>query len=350
MANSGFFGKLKDLLSGGQSSSMSESVVERSDWNEEPIEVKSPELKSPEVKSPEVKSPEVRSPSSSTAVLDYVQCISTSGLHKMAYRTWGDPSNPKVLLCVHGLTRRGTDFDVLAQAMSKEYRVVAPDVVGRGDSDFLGNPMLYGVPQYVSDMVTLIARLNAQQLDWFGTSMGGLIGMMLGSMEGNPINKMILNDVGPKIDPAFLVRLMTYLGKPVTFATKEEGLKYANLVSATFGRHTPEQWEKYNSPQLIQKDGVWKLHYDPNINTPIMMSNPATAAAGEQALWRAFDRIEIPTLIVRGAESDLLSTSTVQEMCRRNPYASAVEVPNAGHAPAFILPEQIEIARKFFAQ
>lgn len=329
MSNSGLFGKIKELLSGGQSSAMSESVIERSDWSEESSQSTS---------------------NSTEPTLDYVQCISTSGLHRMAYRTWGDPNNSKVLLCVHGLTRRGTDFEVLAQAMSKEYRVVAPDVVGRGDSDYLGNPMLYGVPQYVADMVTLIARLKPSKLDWFGTSMGGLIGMMLASMEGNPINKMILNDVGPRIDPAFLVRLMTYLGKPVTFATKEEGLKYANLVSATFGRHTPEQWEKYNSPQIIQKDGVWKLHYDPNINAPIMMSNPASAAAGEQALWRSFDRIKVPMLIVRGAESDLLSPSTVAEMCQRNPNATAVEVPNAGHAPAFIIPEQIEIARKFFAQ
>ena len=280
--------------------------------------------------------------------LDFVQCISSAGLHRMAYRTWGDLDNPHVLLCVHGLTRRGSDFEVLAQAMSDRYLVVCPDVVGRGDSDYLSNPMLYGVPQYVADMVTLIARLNVKRLDWFGTSMGGLIGMMLAGLEDSPIQRMLLNDVGPKIDPAFIVRLMTYLGKPIVFSTKAEGLAYMKDVTATFGRHTSEQWDRYNAPQLVEKDGCWKLHYDPQISAPLMMSNPATVAAGELALWRSFEKIIAPTLVIRGAESDLLSRETVHEMCQRNLHVKALEVPDAGHAPAFIIPEQIQIARDFF--
>ena len=280
--------------------------------------------------------------------LDYVQCISTSGLHKMAYRTWGNPNNPKVLLCVHGLTRRGSDFEELALAMSDRYRVVCPDVVGRGDSDFLSNPLLYGVPQYVSDMVALVARLNPTQLDWFGTSMGGLIGMVYGGLKNCPIHRLLLNDVGPKIDPAFLVRLMTYLGKPVKFATQAEGLAYLNQLTETFGKFTPEQAAKYNSPHLIQKEGVWTLHYDLAISAPLMTATPASAAAGEMALWKSYEAISAPTLIVRGAESDLLSRNTVEEMCKRNPKARAVEIPDCGHAPAFIVPEQIEIARNFF--
>ena len=292
--------------------------------------------------------PSIKSTSKVSGRLDFVQCISSAGLHRMAYRTWGDLNNPNVLLCVHGLTRRGSDFEVLAAAMSDQFRVVCPDVVGRGDSDYLSNPMLYGVPQYVADMVTLIARLNPKRLDWFGTSMGGLIGMMLAGLEASPIERMLLNDVGPKIDPAFLVRLMTYLGKPIVFSSKSEGLAYMREVTATFGRHTPEQWDQYNSPQLIEKDGCWKLHYDPQISAPLMMSTPAAAAAGELALWRSFERINVPTLVVRGAESDLLAPATVQEMCARNAHVKAIEVPNAGHAPAFIIPEQIQIARDFF--
>lgn len=281
--------------------------------------------------------------------LDFVQCASTSGLHRMAYRTWGDPANPNVLICVHGLTRRGSDFTVLARAMADEYRVVCPDVVGRGDSDFLSNPMLYGVPQYVSDMVTLVARLHPEQLDWFGTSMGGLIGMVYGGFEHAPIRRMILNDVGPKIDPAFLVRLMTYLGKPISFASQEKGLEYMSEITATFGRHTPEQLREYNAPHLIQKeDGLWHLHYDPKISAPLMLSNPVTAAAAEQALWKSVEQIQAKTLVVRGAQSDLLSHKTVEEMCRRNPHISAVEIPDAGHAPAFILSEQVKLARDFF--
>jgi cobalt-zinc-cadmium efflux system protein len=282
------------------------------------------------------------------SVTRYVQCISSAGLHRMAYSAWGDPSNPKVLLCVHGLTRRGSDFAVLARAMSDPYYVVCPDVVGRGNSDGLANPMLYGVPQYVSDMVTLIAHLKPQQLDWFGTSMGGLIGMVLAGIDQQPIRKLLLNDVGPRIDPAFFIRLMQYLSKPVVFDTQEKGLEYANLLTTTFGRHTPEQLRELNLPQIVYKDGAWRLHYDPQINAPIMATNPMTALAGEKALWQSFDAIKIPTLIVRGAESDLLAPATVAEMCQRNRNAAAIEVPEAGHAPAFILPNQLQIARDFF--
>ena len=278
----------------------------------------------------------------------YVQCASTAGLHKMAYLAWGDPSNPRVLLCVHGLTRRGSDFAELARAMSDRYYVVCPDVVGRGDSDYLANPMLYGVPQYVSDMVTLIAHLRPKQLDWFGTSMGGLIGMVLASLEHQPIQRLLLNDVGPRIDPAFFIRLMKYLSKPVVFQTQQEGLDYVNVLTSTFGRHSEEQLRELNLPQLIFKNGVWQLHYDPNISAPIMATNPVTALAGEKALWNSFDAIKIPTLIVRGAESDLLSAATLSEMCLRNPNAKSVEIPQAGHAPAFILPNHIQIAREFF--
>jgi cobalt-zinc-cadmium efflux system protein len=298
---------------------------------------------------PAVASPIVREPfTPQDSVTHYVQCISSAGLHLMAYTAWGDPSNPKVLLCVHGLTRRGSDFAVLARAMSDRYYVVCPDVVGRGNSDYLANPMLYGVPQYVSDMVTLIAHLQPQQLDWFGTSMGGLIGMVLAGIDQQPIRKLLLNDVGPRIDPAFFIRLMQYLSKPVVFDSQEKGLEYANLLTTTFGLHTTEQLRELNLPQIVYKDGAWRLHYDPQINAPIMATNPMTALAGEKALWQSFDAIKIPILIVRGAESDLLSTSTLTEMCQRNPNAKAIEVPEAGHAPAFILPNQLQIARDFF--
>jgi len=280
---------------------------------------------------------------------DYVQCISPSGLHKMAYHTWGDSSNPKVLLCVHGLTRRGSDFFALAKAFSKDYFVVCPDVVGRGDSEYLKNPLLYGVPQYVSDMMTLIARLRPQQLDWFGTSMGGLIGMVIAGLENQPIHRLLLNDVGPRINVSFLNRLQTYLGKPIYFQTEEEALEYANTLTATFGRHSAEQLRQLNRPQIKGQGDRWGMHYDPQIAMPFITQNPLTIAAGEAALWDSFDKIKIDTLIVRGSQSDLLTEATVAEMCSRNSFARSVVVPDAGHAPAFILPSQIEIAREFFS-
>lgn len=278
----------------------------------------------------------------------FVQCISPVGLHRMAYHAWGDSSNPKVLLCVHGLTRRGSDFACVARALADRYYVVCPDVVGRGDSDTLTNPMLYGIPQYVSDMVTLIAHLKPQQLDWFGTSMGGLIGMVLAGMPQQPLGRLLLNDIGPSIDPAFFIRLMKYLSKPIVFETQAQALAYVNELTLTFGQHTPEQLRELNLPHIKLQGNDWGLHYDPQINAPIMASNPLQALAAEQALWKSFDAISIPTLIVRGAESDLLSRATVAKMCARNAQARSIEIPQAGHAPAFILPNHLQIAREFF--
>ena len=279
----------------------------------------------------------------------YVQCASTSGLHNMAYHEWGDPNNQNVLICVHGLTRRGSDFNVLARAMSDRYRVICPDVVGRGDSDWLPNPMLYGIPQYVADMVTLIARLGVSHVDWFGTSMGGLIGIFLASQEHSPIRRMILNDVGPKIEASALNRLSDYVGKPLRFKTKKEGLIYLNRICAPFGTFTPLEWKEYNGPHLIKDGSEWILHYDPNIAKPFAAVTMATAAMGEMLTWKAYDAIHADMLIVRGGNSDLLSEATVRKMCERNPRARSIEIPGVGHAPAFISPEQVSLVREFFS-
>ena len=278
----------------------------------------------------------------------YVDCSSGDEKHRMAYHVWGNPSN-KVLLCVHGLTRRGSDFKTLAQAMCKDYYVVCPDVVGRGDSDRLSNPMLYAVPQYVADIATLIKKLGASQVDWFGTSMGGLIGMVYAAMPNSPIRRMLINDVGPKIEPEALKRLGSYVGQPFSFASREDALQRLNEICATFGEHTPQEWETYNGPMLIQKEGKWIMHYDPDISVPFASVNPIMAKAGEMAMWHAFKQIHIPMLIVRGGSSDLLSAATVAEMCKVNPYARSIEIPNVGHAPAFVKPEQIALAKEFFS-
>jgi cobalt-zinc-cadmium efflux system protein len=279
----------------------------------------------------------------------YVQCSGGKTSHRMAYHTWGDPANPKVLLCVHGLTRRGSDFKTLAQAMCKDYYVVCPDVVGRGDSDRLSNPMQYAVPQYVADIAQLVEQLGVIQVDWLGTSMGGLIGMVYAAMPNSPIRRMLINDVGPRIEPDAIKRLGSYVGQPFAFANRTDALNRLNQICATFGEHTPEEWEIYNGPMLVQRDGKWVMHYDPNIAVPFASVNPIMAKAGEVAMWHAFKQIHIPMLIVRGADSDLLSAATVAEMCKVNPYARSIEIPNVGHAPAFVKPEQIALAKEFFS-
>jgi cobalt-zinc-cadmium efflux system protein len=281
----------------------------------------------------------------------YVECASSnaSGLHRMAYHTWGDPSNPRVLICVHGLTRRGSDFRTMAEVMCKDYYVVCPDVVGRGDSDFLENPMLYGIPQYVADMTTLVARLNVTSVDWFGTSMGGLIGMVYAGMPDSPIRRILINDVGPRIEPESLKRLGSYVGQPFAYPNRAEALTVLNRICASFGSHTPEEWERLNGPLLQEVNDVWSLHYDPKIVIPFVAVNPVLAKAGEMALWNHYDAITAPILIVRGGESDLLSSATVEEMLRRNPHARSITIPGVGHAPAFLKPEQIALAAEFFS-
>ncbi|HLX01358.1 MAG TPA: alpha/beta hydrolase [Trinickia sp.] len=279
----------------------------------------------------------------------YVQCASASGLHRVAYTEWGDPANPRVLVCVHGLTRSGRDFDRVAAALSDVYRVVCPDVAGRGLSDWLGNPNQYVLPQYVADMVTLVARLDVESVDWFGTSMGGLIGLGLAGLANSPVRKLLLNDIGPHIEPASLERIGEYLGKPVRFATKQEGIDHAAALAESFGPLTPQQWSEINTPLLREReDGAWEFRYDPRVAVPFAATTPEMSAAGEAALWGSLAVIKGPVLVVRGAESDLLSRETVAQMVERGQAVSSVEIEGVGHAPAFLDDAQIGVARRFF--
>lgn len=281
--------------------------------------------------------------------LDFVQCLDGQGLHRMAYWEWGDPANPKVLLCVHGLTRQGRDFDALAAALCDEWRVVCPDVVGRGHSDWLADPAGYQVPAYVADMVTLLARLKAGTLDWVGTSMGGLIGMGLASLPGSPVRKMVLNDIGPALEPEGLLRIGTYVGQPLRFASEQEGVDVLAAVAQSFGPHTPEQWQALNRPMLRPaEDGQgWRLHYDPRIGDAFRLLTPELLQLGEAAMWQRWDALRLPVLAIRGAESDLLSAEGARRMTERGPRAQLWEVPGVGHAPTLIAPEQIARVREF---
>ncbi|MBV8628125.1 MAG: alpha/beta hydrolase [Paraburkholderia sp.] len=277
-----------------------------------------------------------------------VQCISPGGLHRVAYTEWGDPTNPRVLLCVHGLTRSGRDFDRLAASFASTYRVVCPDVVGRGLSSWLADPNYYTVPQYVADMVTLIARLGVQSVDWIGTSMGGLMGMALAGLPDSPIRKMLLNDVGPHLEPQALERIRGYLSKPVRFETLQQGVDYAAMLAATFGPLTADEWREINTPLLHEKDGAWEFRYDPRIAQPFAATTPELSALGEAALWRSLAAAEGPVLVVRGEQSDLLTRETVAQMVEKGRSVSSVEIASVGHAPAFLASDQIEVARRFF--
>ncbi len=286
--------------------------------------------------------------------LRHVQCLGPQGLHRMAYWQWGDPANPRVLVCVHGLSRQGRDFDTFAQAMQAEYRVVCPDVVGRGESDWLRDPSGYQIPNYVADMVTLLARLDAREVHWVGTSMGGLIGMGLASLPQSPVSALVLNDVGPALEFAALQRIGHYLGLPMQWDSVEAAAAYLATISVGFGPHTPEQWLALSRPMLKPAgqggEAKFKLHYDPNIAAPFRAITPEAAAAGQALLWAGYDAIRCRTLLLRGALSDLLSTETASAMTQRGPRARLVEFAGVGHAPTLVQPEQVAAVRDFLLQ
>jgi pimeloyl-ACP methyl ester carboxylesterase len=284
-------------------------------------------------------------------ILRTVKCLDSRGLHRMAYWEWGDAANPRVVVCVHGLARQGRDFDTLARDLAAERRVICPDVVGRGRSDRLADPMGYAIPNYVADMVTLVARLGVEQVDWVGTSMGGLIGLGLASLPGTPVRRLVLNDVGPTIESAALQRIGGYLGQPAHWRTLDEAADALWAISRGFGPHTRDEWLALTRPQLVpdtaHPEGGLKPHYDPAIAVPFRAITPELAAAGEAQLWQSWDRLTCPTLLLRGAESDLLSHDTALAMTRRGPRARLHEFAGVGHAPMLVQPQQRAVVRDF---
>jgi pimeloyl-ACP methyl ester carboxylesterase len=276
-----------------------------------------------------------------------VRCLSPEGFHDMAYVEWGDARNPRVLVCVHGLTRCGRDFDVLARALADVYRVVCPDVVGRGRSAWLDDKNLYALPQYASDMATLVARLDAESVDWVGTSMGGLIGMTLAAQRNTPIRRLVLNDVGPVLTAVSIARIGEYVGRAPRFDGIEQAEAFVRFVSAPFGRLSDAQWRHLTEHAVKSADdGKIEFRYDPGIAVPFREA----MAAGEGKdieLWPLYDAIRCPTLALRGALSDLLTPETHAAMAERGPRARLVEIPDVGHAPTFFDGTQIAPVREF---
>jgi pimeloyl-ACP methyl ester carboxylesterase len=278
----------------------------------------------------------------------------------MAYWQWGDAAAEHAVVCAHGLSRQGRDFDVLAQALVSrargQLRVVCPDVAGRGHSDWLKDPTAYLVPTYASDMLAMLAQLHRQApvdtLDWVGTSMGGLIGMALGGAPDLPlpvpIRRLVLNDVGPVIQWQALQRIGTYLGNTWRFDTLQQAADAMWAISTSFGPHTPEQWLALSQAMVKSlPEGGFTLHYDPAIAVPFRNVTQQSAAEGQAALWKLYDNIKARVLITRGAASDLLGKETALEMTSRGPRASLVEFPGVGHAPTFVPDNQVEAVALF---
>ena len=282
-----------------------------------------------------------------TPRLEAVMCSSPAGLHRMAYYEWGDPDNSQVVLCVHGLTRTGRDFDVLAAKLSQDFRVVCPDVAGRGLSD----------------------RLQPSTLHWVGTSMGGLIGLAYAGAlaiaqvqqqnltpaqhyEKLPstqvrLDRLVLNDVGPHIEPVSLERIGEYVGEALQFNTFDDCVQYVKATAASFGPHSESQWQDLTRHTYIEQNGHWIKHYDLALAEPFKAMTPQEAAQGEQYLWSAYTSIQTPILVVHGVESDLLTQETVEQMLARNPHARACDFIGVGHAPTLMADDQVKAVTDF---
>ncbi|MDB5863267.1 MAG: Alpha/beta hydrolase [Betaproteobacteria bacterium] len=279
---------------------------------------------------------------------DHVLCLDSRGFHRVRYYEWGAPDNDRVVVCVHGLTRNGRDFDFLAQSLAGDFRVVCPDVAGRGESDWLAAKTDYAYPQYLSDLTALIARVTAGEAKtvyWVGTSMGALAGIMMAAMPNTPVARLVVNDAGMFIPKAALERIGRYVGKDPRFASLDALETHLRCVAAPFGPLTDEQWRHLNVHSAKQHpDGSWGHLYDPAIGS---------AFQGElkdvdlSAYW---DAIRCPALILRGAESDILLRETAEAMTHRGPKAELVEFAGVGHAPMLLDDAQASVVRAFLLE
>ena len=268
----------------------------------------------------------------------------------MHYVDWGDPAAERVVICAHGLTRNCRDFDFLAQALLPEFRVICPDVVGRGHSDWLDAKDEYGYPQYCADMTALIARVtaggNPKRVYWVGTSMGGIIGMLLAARPKSPVKRLVLNDVGTVIPTAALERIAAYVGKDPRFKSFDELETMVRMVCAPFGPLTDTQWRHLTEHGAKQHaDGSWGLGYDPGIGIPFRK-----APLADVDLWSFWDTIACPTLLLRGAQSDVLRKDTAVQMTQRGPQPGLVEFAGIGHAPMLMAADQIKVVRDFLLE
>ena len=269
----------------------------------------------------------------------------SQGTHRVAYTEWGESDNPQVLICVHGLTRNGRDFDALAAALAADYRVVCPDVVGRGGSDWLADKTEYGYPQYLADMLALVTHLGAESVHWVGTSMGGLIGMLLAAQPGSPITRMVMNDIGPLIPKAALERIASYVGDDPHFSSMQELDAYLSQIYAPFGPFSEDQWQGLvRSSARVLGNGEIGLAYDPGISVPIR-----AMPIRDVDLWSVWNEVRCPVLVIRGEQSDLLLADTARQMTASGPRAELAVLSGMGHAPTLMSEDQVTLVSDWLA-
>jgi pimeloyl-ACP methyl ester carboxylesterase len=269
--------------------------------------------------------------------------LSATGFHRVAYSEWGKPDAGQTVLCVHGLARNAGDFDYLAEALSDRARVVCVDVVGRGRSDWLASPALYGYPQYLADLTALIARLDVSEVLWVGTSMGGLLGMMMAAQPRSPVKRLVMNDVGPFVPGVALERIAGYVGSDPVFEDMAALEAYLRFIYQGFGRLPDDRWANMAEHSArLRPDGRFGLAYDPGIGNALK-----AGPIKDVDLWTVWEAVRCPAMVLRGANSDVLPREVAEAMTQRGPMAELLEVPGTAHAPSLMVEEQIQAVRQF---
>lgn len=264
-------------------------------------------------------------------------CLGPHGFHRLAYVEWPGPKDAPAVVCVHGLTRNSRDFDALAQALSTHYRVICPDMPGRGKSEWLSDAGDYSYPLYLSDLTALIARLDVARVDWVGTSMGGILGMLIAALPHAPIGKLVVNDVGALVPKAGLERIAAYVGLDPSFPDVAAFEAVLRRVHAPFGPLSDAQWQHLATHSARRKpDGSIGFNYDPKI-AAAFKHGPIE----DVDLWKSWNAIQCPVLLLRGAQSDILPKDVAAAMTQRGPRAKLIELAGIGHAPALMAEDQI---------
>ena len=274
--------------------------------------------------------------------------IDSQAFHNMVYYEWGDSTNPNVLLCVHGLFRNGRDFDDLAEALSPHYRVICPDIIGRGLSDKVSNPKDYSTLTYLSDLTALLARLNINKVDYIGTSMGGIIGVLMAAMKNSPVKKLVLNDIGPVVDTKALQRIAAYgeEGSKLSFETLSEVEAYFKNIYSSFAQLSPQQWQHLALCGVWQEsDNRYTLAYDSKI-----IENVILAAQNNIPLWALWHMVQCPVLLLHAALSDVLTDDTVAKMQQSHKTIKTVTIPGVGHPVSLMKKDEIDLVEQWLLE
>ncbi len=270
------------------------------------------------------------------------------GDRRIACHVWENRKATRTLLCVHGLTRNGRDFDFLAEKLQPYYRILCPDIAGRGKSDWLKDPTGYAYPTYVMDMMKLIERYAIKTpVDWIGTSMGGLTGMFLAAANPTLIRKLVINDIGAVLPKAALDRLADYVGKNIAFKSRKEVVEYCKQVYAPWGVQDEEQWRHIATHGFTVKNDMYVPAYDPAIRAAFVTQEGKPLVEKDIELWEVWEKVACPVLLLRGEKSDLLPREVAEKMTKTGPKTTLLTIPGVGHAPALMDDGQIDLIKNW---